>query len=276
MATKTEDPNPESTSPLATNVPAASGPKSRAKTTKPPEVVHDKAIKTLAPARPRAVSNVPNKLENADQILFSYLTSGLDMMNAITHCTEIPVTVRSSAAQVMINAGLELFRRSNATGTPKGPQDTPQGDAMGVADQLERATKQDLDDAMALSNASPLPDDPPPVDLPEDDLDTWEHASSGEEELPIPGAVIQDGTDAVQSAIQVQRWFRERILEVLKKKGPTPLNQLEDRVVNNTRFQAMDWKQMLQDLINSGTIYREQGRRDNRQFFHLPNQKVPG
>lgn len=205
---------------------------------RPKSIDNTIVIENLEPRKPQGARGDP-ALERADQILFAYMSRGLEMLNSIASCSKLPVAMRQRAAETMVEHGSAIFRGSKGGGKSLPPtpshfntdsrpsSDTPAApgtEAEQIPDGWGEDTTGDLADTVPEVPLDPLP--PPPTDL----------------------NISQDA--------QIKKRCEERLIRMLGKYRVCKASKLKGAVMGD-RFgepPLMDLNLLLRDLLAKGVV----------------------
>jgi len=195
-------------------------------------------VDTLEPKQPENLSVKPT-LARADQVGFAYMARGLEILNGIASCPDIPVAMRQRAAEMMVENGATMFKGSKGSGKPLPPPPPHFRTDAGPPTDLPGAIEKDLEQ---------IPDG-------------WGEESTGDpadsvpeyppDPLPPPPTDLNISHDS-----QVKKRCEERVLRTIQKYRVCKASKLKGAVMGN-RFgepPLMDLDLLLRDMLAKGVI----------------------
>jgi hypothetical protein len=205
---------------------------------RPPKLDPTIIVDTLEPKQPENLSVKPT-LARAEQVGFAYMARGLEILNGIASCPDIPVAMRQRAAEMMVENGAAMFKGSKGSGKSLppppphfGPESMPPSDASSpltpnaeaIPEGWGEETTSDPPEGTAEWPTEPLP--PPPTDL------------------------------NISNDAQIKRRCEERVIRAIQKYRVCKVKTLKGAVMGD-RFgepPLMDLELLLRDMTAKGTI----------------------
>jgi hypothetical protein len=210
-------------------------------------------IESLEPKQPENLSGKPT-LAKADQVGFAYMARGLEILNGIASCAEIPVAMRQRAAEMMVENGAAMFKGTKGNGKGSAPAMPHIG-----------------------SEALPQYDPPPPGPSDGEEIpDGW-----GEENelpptedlqtipLPPPPSLNISGDASVRSKCE------QKVLRLLDKHRTAKPKVLKAAVLGNHFKPVMDINELLADMLAKGTIAKHLSAGGGTFYYRARRPPVP-
>jgi hypothetical protein len=205
---------------------------------RPPKLDPNIIVENLEPKQPDNLSVKPT-LGRADQVGFAYMARGLEILNGIASCPDIPVAMRQRAAEMMVENGAAMFkgRKGNGKDLPPPPphfrtESMPPSDASSPLGSDTESIPDGWGEEVAVGPEDDIPEFPP-------------------DPLPPPPTDRNFAQDA-----QIKKRCEERVLRMLAKYRVCKVPKLKGAVMGD-RFgepPLMDLDLLLRDLLAKGVI----------------------